>query len=374
MNKEIIKKEKNETSENQKTKIILGSPYMPQEFDGKMRLAEVLHKSGLCPKGMNSIEKVFVALQYGHELGLSPMIAVQNIPVVNGRPSLMTTVMMGIIRASGKVIDLKEEEILDGNKIIGFEVTGKRKDTGNTVYKGKFTLEDAEKAGLVGKDGEVIKDNWKYPAGMLLYRAQSRFAKDSCPELFAGLLTKEEAENLEPIDITPSSENESLLQNIKENMDKENDSDIKIQKFEKEDEIIIPEKMIDVTGTELDRDGNKKYPEKNEMSKITIKGYEKMQERANDEKFNGKIHTVDELFPDKKEELKKSNFNSYIAWREIFDNDRAKNLKDSMNKKDKKYFFDLACSGPENYQEKNYKEDIKTIELYEKRTYEKGRK
>ena len=53
------------------------SNLMPQTQAEKYEMASVLCKSGLIPSGLNSPEKVFVALQWGHELGLSPMVAVK---------------------------------------------------------------------------------------------------------------------------------------------------------------------------------------------------------------------------------------------------------------------------------------------------------
>jgi hypothetical protein len=175
---------------NQNKPKILGSEFMPQSFKGKLELAEVLAMSGLCPSGMNTKEKVYVALQLGHELGLSPMIAVQNIVIVKGKPSVMTGAMKGIAFNTGLLEEYKEEEILlEDGSVFGVVVTGKRKDNG-FEFEGKFNMDDAKNANLLGKD------NWKYPAVMLNYRANSIFLKKAFPELLAGLLTPEEAENI----------------------------------------------------------------------------------------------------------------------------------------------------------------------------------
>jgi hypothetical protein len=207
-----------QTTNNNSPKI-LGSEFMPQSFEGKLKLAEVLARSGLCPNGMNTREKVYVALQMGHELGLSPMIAVQNIHVINGKPATSTGVMKGIAFNTGLLETYKEEELLnpDGT-IFGVHVTGKRKDNGFS-FEGKFTLDDAKRAGLLGKD------NWKYPAVMLNYRANSIFLKKAFPELLAGLLTPEEAENIPHTrDVTNSAtEGEKLLTDVKESLTKEID-------------------------------------------------------------------------------------------------------------------------------------------------------
>ena len=50
--------------------------------------ARAVVESGLAPKAFDTQQKVLVAVQMGMELGLPPMAALQNICVINGRPSL----------------------------------------------------------------------------------------------------------------------------------------------------------------------------------------------------------------------------------------------------------------------------------------------
>lgn len=180
---------------------ILGSAFMPQTFSEKLKLAEVLAASGLCPSGMNTAQKVFVALQMGHELNLAPMIAINNIAIVNGRPTVMTDVKKGIAFQTGKVKDYKViEEKDDKGNVIAVKATATRTDL-NISLEGSFSMIQAEKAGLLNKD------NWKkYPEIMMTHRANSRLFNSLFPELLAGLLTPEEAEDLPKIiDVTPNN-------------------------------------------------------------------------------------------------------------------------------------------------------------------------
>ena len=56
---------------------------VPQSFEQLWRLSVVMAQSNMMPKGMEKPEAVFVAVQMGLEVGLSPMQAVQNIAVIN---------------------------------------------------------------------------------------------------------------------------------------------------------------------------------------------------------------------------------------------------------------------------------------------------
>ena len=76
---------------------------------------------------------------------------------------------------------------IDGNNK-HCKITIIRKTTKFTeTFTGSFSIEEAKQAGLLGKD------NWKnYPARMLKHRALSFAARDSFPDVFAGIYTPDE--------------------------------------------------------------------------------------------------------------------------------------------------------------------------------------
>ena len=87
---------------------------MPQTFDGKFQMAQVLAQSGLLPTGLNTPQKVCVALEWGHELQLSPMVAVNNIAVINGKPTLSADIMAAVVKRSpeyGGIKWLQQDEL-----------------------------------------------------------------------------------------------------------------------------------------------------------------------------------------------------------------------------------------------------------------------
>ena len=61
----------------------------PTNLKEAKEFAETLSKSGLVPKEFQAKPaNILVAVQWGYEIGLAPMQALQNIAVINGRPSL----------------------------------------------------------------------------------------------------------------------------------------------------------------------------------------------------------------------------------------------------------------------------------------------
>ena len=186
------------------------SPYselMPRSLQEKVEMAKYLAQSNLMPGGLKTPAQVLVALQMGHELGLSPMVAVNNIAVINGRPSLSSSIMDAIVMNrpdyAGRSIKF------DGQgDTRSCTVTVRRKIGENVeTYEGYFDMKMAKQAGL------LEKDNWKhYPDRMLKARASSYADRDAWPDALSGMMSSDEAESLapEPRDVTPQKAPESV--------------------------------------------------------------------------------------------------------------------------------------------------------------------
>jgi len=161
------------------------NPRMPVEIEAKLQMADLFLKSGLVPQAFRSRESVFVALQYGDELGLSPWQSVRSVYVVNGKPSCDTNVLLGIAESNGLIAGFRVVERSDTRVVVAA-----RRPNEATEHTSAFTIEEAKRAGLTSKD------NWqKFPADMLFARATSRLLKVVCPSVMAGLVTREEAED-----------------------------------------------------------------------------------------------------------------------------------------------------------------------------------
>ena len=120
------------------------SNLMPQTQAEKYEMASVLCKSGLIPSGLNSPEKVFVALQWGHELGLSPMVAVNNVAVINGKPTLSADIMSAIVKRSPEYGGIEWVEMSE--KKAECKITRILPNGEKETQTSSFSIEDAEKA------------------------------------------------------------------------------------------------------------------------------------------------------------------------------------------------------------------------------------
>lgn len=153
------------------------------------RFSQYVAESGLAPKGMEKPASILVALQMGAELGLTPMASLQNIAVINGRPSVWGDSMLAVCRASGVFDeDIFEEKIVTKDGIITATCTVRRLPNGKPVTR-EFSMNDAKSAGLVGKAGPWTQ----YPKRMLQMRARSWALRDTFTDALKGVMETEEA-------------------------------------------------------------------------------------------------------------------------------------------------------------------------------------
>jgi hypothetical protein len=178
---------------------------MPVTIGDKMVMARTLAESGLIPKSLDTPAKVFIALQMGHELGLKPMVAVNNITAINGKPTLSADLMVGLAKQHQDYAGMEVGYSGEGDAL-RCDVSVKRTlPNGETeTGVGSFSLAEAKEAGLWDKAGGIWQ---KYTRRMLKHRASAYAIRDVFPDLLAGLHTTEEIDGEDfsetPRDVTP---------------------------------------------------------------------------------------------------------------------------------------------------------------------------
>ena len=166
---------------------------IPQNFEGLYRMATIMAASGFMPKGMEKVESVFVAVQMGLEIGLSPMQAVQNIALINGRPCIWGDAMIGLVRGSGKLEAIKEEMQGEGESTTAICHVWRVGEDDPAI--GRFSVADAKRAGLWGKQGPWTQ----YPKRMLQMRARAFALRDKFADVLKGIYAREEMEGVPEI-------------------------------------------------------------------------------------------------------------------------------------------------------------------------------
>ena len=133
--------------------VTAGKGLIPTSLSQMWRLANIIAQSAFAPKGMEKAESIFVAIDYGLSFGIAPLQAMQNIAVINGRPSIYGDLMLGIVQADeiptgGKTLqDLDEHfEGEDGTDEFAAVCIAKRRDR-ETPIERRFSIKDAKIAG-----------------------------------------------------------------------------------------------------------------------------------------------------------------------------------------------------------------------------------
>ncbi|MCM8743591.1 recombinase RecT [Pseudomonas koreensis] len=158
----------------------------PQNLEDALKFADFLSASDIVPKDFQrKPANILVAVQWGMELGLQPMQAMQSIAVINGRPSLWGDAVIALVRGSPLCEYVYESD--DGET-----ATCRVKRVGEDEQFRTFSMTDAGQAGLKGKQGP-----WsQYPKRMRQMRARSFALRDVFPDVLRGMPMAEEVQDI----------------------------------------------------------------------------------------------------------------------------------------------------------------------------------
>ena len=171
--------------------------FAPTTLTEAMTFSDMLAGSSMVPKAyQGKPQDILVCVQWGMEMGLAPMQALQNIAVINGKPSVYGDAMMALVQASPVCEDIEEYFENEGTPNPVAVCVAKRK--GRKPVTARFSVEDAKRAGLWGKQGP-----WQaYPKRMMQMRARGFALRDAFPDVLRGLISVEEAQD-DPGEATP---------------------------------------------------------------------------------------------------------------------------------------------------------------------------
>lgn len=164
----------------------------PGNLGEAMKVAELLAKSAFVPSDYRGKPgDVLCAIQYGAEIGLPPLQALQGVAVVNGRPSVYGDALLAVVQASGTVEDFEERIEGEGDAMAAV-CRGKRLGRATPIVH-RFAVADAKAAKLWGKQGPWTTS----PKRMLQMRARAFVLRDGWADYLKGLSVREEAQDIE---------------------------------------------------------------------------------------------------------------------------------------------------------------------------------
>ncbi len=176
---------------------------MPESLGDAMEMGKMIAASDFAPKDYkNKPGNVVIAIQMGADLGLKPMQSLQNIAVINGRPSIYGDAALALVLGADILEDFSETyEGTEGTDQFTAVCVAKRKGMATAVRR-TFSIADAKAANLWGKQGPWTQ-YWKR---MLLFRARGFTLRDVGSDVLMGLILAEEAMDYPSvIDVTPQA-------------------------------------------------------------------------------------------------------------------------------------------------------------------------
>lgn len=206
-NQLAIKKEETQVASS------LGVFSSMQKFEEAARMSKALATSTLVPKEyQNNISNCMIAIDTAQRLNISPFATMQNLYIVNGRPSWSSQFIISAINKCHRFSEpLKFKLEGEGNGLKCYAYT---KDLNGNELKGPLiTMEMARIEGWLNKNGS----KWKtMPQVMIQYRAASFFGRLHCPDILMGVYTDDENVEREPATVVDISVEDSVNKEIEE--------------------------------------------------------------------------------------------------------------------------------------------------------------
>ena len=211
-------------------KMLSSSTLVPEQYRatvkvkaGKDNFGNMVFRDEPNPNGLSNC---VIALNMANRMGADPLMVMQNLYLIEGRPAWSAQFIMAAINSCGRfsalrfdIQDLGEKEVeytttewvdrkkstvtkkikINDMSCVAFAV---ERETGERIESSKITIEMAVKEGWFTKNGS----KWQtMPEQMLRYRSASFFGRVYAPELLMGLRSADEEQD-RIIDVTPEAD------------------------------------------------------------------------------------------------------------------------------------------------------------------------
>ena len=167
------------------------------QFDQMLRAAKMLSQTSIIPQNyQNKPQDCFIAVDMAARMNVSPMIVMQNMYVVKGKPSWAGQACTMLVKSCGQFKDVKHIYTGEkGTESRGCYLEATRVADGELVQGAEVTIDMAK------SEGWLSNPKWRnMPELMLAYRASAFFARVHCPEALMGVQSYEEIEDISDAD------------------------------------------------------------------------------------------------------------------------------------------------------------------------------
>lgn len=167
---------------------------IPRTIDEVARLARMAAASGLAK--VSSPEAAGMLICAGLEIGLTPMQALLGMHMVEGRPTLAADTLVALVMRRVDVCEYWRSVERTAER---HTIETKRRGEGHQPVRRTWTIDDAKRAGLLGR-----KPWREYPEDMLRHRCATALAREVYPDVVIGMgYTREEISDGAAADFDP---------------------------------------------------------------------------------------------------------------------------------------------------------------------------
>jgi len=168
-----------------------------QDFELTQRKATALSKSTLIPKEFQgNLSNCIIAMEIASRLQMPPLMVMQNLYVVHGKPSWSSQFLIAAFNQCGRFASITYGYVGEVNTdTYGCYAKSVDLRTGEILQGPTVTIAIAKKEGWHGKSGS----KWQsMPELMLRYRAATFLVRTTAPELTLGFPMQDEIEDIRP--------------------------------------------------------------------------------------------------------------------------------------------------------------------------------
>lgn len=172
-----------------------------ENFNNLFKIGQTFAKSQLVPQNyQGKPEDCMIAIDIANRMGVSPLMVMQGLYVVKGKPSWSGQTCMSMIKASKEFHKVRPVYFGTPNTDTwGCRVEAEDRETGEKVKGPEVTIQMAKAEGWYSKKDRYGNETSKWqsmPEMMLAYRAAAFFARIYIPNALMGARVEGEVEDI----------------------------------------------------------------------------------------------------------------------------------------------------------------------------------
>lgn len=190
----------------------MGNWMNPEEFSQMCKVAKVLASSSIVPQNyQNKPADCLIAYDMASRIGTNPLMVMQNLYVVKGKPSWSGAACATLVKQSGRFENLRHVRTGEkGSDNRGCYYTAIDKETGERLDGVEVTVAMAKAEGWYNSNSK-----WRNMTEMMLmYRAASFFAKEFCPDILMGVQSDGDIEDSQSSKVRKESKSQMFADEL----------------------------------------------------------------------------------------------------------------------------------------------------------------